>query len=125
MKKPRNIPTDEEFERASHLMAESMRGLDELHSEFMKRFGESSQIRQFFILDQEDVDFRVYVFFERNDDVAAARNSGLDCEMTDFVYSELERLGRESRNAIDIAFGFDSDENVQAHYEGDYFLRLR
>ena len=44
--------------------------------------------------------------------------------MMDFVYAALERAGRGKRPDISVAFEFDSDENVTANFEGDYFLRF-
>jgi hypothetical protein len=52
--------------------------------------------------------------------------SGVTQEIEDFVYAELERAGRGGKGDIRVAFEFDSDENVNASFEGDYFnCRLR
>jgi hypothetical protein len=54
-----------------------------------------------------------------------AADSGVTDDIGDFIYAELERVGRGTRGEITVAFEFDSDENVQEHFEGDYLLRLR
>ncbi len=104
-------------------MSEASRNLEEVRESVLGRFRGRSPLHEFFILDQGDVDFRAYVFLEKNEDVAACRTSGVDREIIDFVYVELERLGRGARNEIKVAFEFDSDENVAANFNGDYYLR--
>ncbi len=41
------------------------------------------------------------------------------------VFSELEEFGRGGRNKIHVEFEFDSYENVERNYDGDYYSRLR
>jgi len=120
-----NIPTAEDFERASRLMKERARNLDKVREAVFIRFKAICPLHEFYILDQRDVDFRAYVFFEEEKDIEACESSGISEQIVDCVYAELERAGRGSRADIKVAFEFDSDENVVAHYEGNYFLRLR
>jgi len=117
------IPTDEEFARASRVMEERARNLDRVREAVLAHFGKRYPLHDFFILDQRDVDFRAYAFLERDEDVEAMRKRGLDRELLDFVYEELERQGRGTD--IDVALELDSHENVVARFEGDYSLRLR
>jgi hypothetical protein len=121
----KKIPTPEEFARASRLAAERSRGLDQVRQGVLERFCGRCPLHEFYILDQLDVDFRAYVFFERTADISACQQSGINAEIVDFVYAELDRLGRGPRDRIKVAFEFDSDENVTTHYEGNYFLRLK
>ncbi len=58
-------------------------------------------------------------------DLEACKASGISQEMVDFVSLELERVGRGKPEGLKVAFEFDSDENVAANFEGNYFLRLR
>jgi hypothetical protein len=69
--------------------------------------------------------FRVYFFFKTNDSLAASEKSSVRESLKNFVKSEVERIGRggEEENSFD--FEFDSDENVQERFDGDYYLRLR
>jgi hypothetical protein len=71
------------------------------------------------------VDFRAYVFFQRDSDVAVAQQNGLADQIVDFVYEALERVGRGRRSEIKVAFEFDSHERVVTQFEGNYWLRLR
>lgn len=119
----KNVPTAEEFERASRLSEERARELDRVRDRVLSRF--RGRLQEFFILDQRDVDFRAYVFFKRNGDVALARATGLDQQISEFVYDALEAAGRGLSANIKVAFEFDSDENVQTHFAGNYGLRLR
>jgi hypothetical protein len=120
-----DIPTPEEFERASRLAEERARNLDRVSKSVRAHFRRRCPLHNFYILDQMDVDFRAYVFFEREADITAMRESGMDVQIMDFVYAELERWGRGRRDEIKVAFEFDSDERVQAARHGDYSLRLR
>ena len=69
--------------------------------------------------------FRAYMFFEKDKDIKACKNNGIIRDLIDFVYDALERAGRGRRQDVTVGFEFDSDENVEANYEGDYLLRLR
>lgn len=125
MNESKNIPTDEEFERASQQMREGSRNLDRVREMVLQTFKGKYPLHDFFIMDQRDVDFRAYVFFKENKDVEESRHSHIDQEIIECVYAELERAGRGKKNEIKVAFEFDSDENVEAKFEGDYYLRLR
>jgi hypothetical protein len=120
-----NIPSEEDFARAKRLMAEKFRNLDQVEKNTMTHFSESCALHNVYAFPQKDVDFRVYVFFKKNKDLEAGRSAGILQEITDFVYGEMERAGRGKRGDISVAVEFDSDENVTANFEGDYFMRLR
>ncbi|HEX4997174.1 MAG TPA: hypothetical protein VFY29_03045 [Terriglobia bacterium] len=125
MNSDKNTPADEEFERASRLMEERARGLDQISEEALNYFRKRYSVCQVFVLDQIDVDFRAYVFFEKDKDVQESQRTGVQDEIAEFVLSALERAGRGKREDIRVAFEFDSDENVRRKFEGNYFLRLR
>ena len=67
----------------------------------------------------------MYVFYKKDNDIQVCRDNGVSQKVEDFVYVELEKHGRGKKENIKASFEFDSDENVAANYEGDYFLRLR
>ena len=125
MKPSKNIPTDEALNRASKLMKEKATMLDTVRNKFRQHFEKICPLHEFFILDQRDVDFRAYIFFKTNEDIAACKRIGIHDQMIDFVYAELERVGRGNRQSIKVAVEFDSNENVEAYFERDYYLRLR
>lgn len=120
-----NIPSDEEFERASQLMEMRSRGLDEVRESVKRYFAVQCPLNEVFILPQRDVDFRSYVFFEKNDDIENGKRNRVVQSIEDFVYQELERVGRGKREKLSVVFEWDFYENVVANFEGDYFLRLR
>lgn len=66
----------------------------------------------------------MYVFYNKDEDVMKCDNDGTSKALADYVYSELERVGRGKRNEIKVVFEFDSDENVTNKYNGDYYGRL-
>src|SRR5690625_1085357 len=119
-----NVPSNEDFERAARKMAERSRNLDKLREMFLQRFGSRYPLHEFCIMPQRDVDFRAYVFFDKNNDVETSKESGLNEEIIDFVYESLEFLGRGRRGEVTVVFEFDSNENVEENFEGDYYLRL-
>ena len=120
-----NIPSDEDFERAKQLARERERNLDSVCDRVKERFKPQTPLRNLYILPQRDVNFRAYIFFRKHEDVEICDKNGVSQEIQDFVYAELERAGRGSSDEITVAFEFDSDENVEANFEGDYFLRLQ
>jgi hypothetical protein len=77
------------------------------------------------LIAEGDKKFRAYIFYNKNEDIQTYSDNGVSQQIVDFVYAELERQKRGKRDEIDVAFEFDSHENVRAKYDGDYFLRLR
>ena len=120
-----NIPSDEDFARASRYMKEQSRNIDKVTENVVQHFKKICPLHYFCIMDQIDVDFRAYVFFKEEKDIPACKSSGIVKDIIDFVYTELELAGRGKREDITVDFEFDSDENVVSNYQGDYFLRLR
>lgn len=119
------IPTDEEFALAKRLMKERYRGLEQVSEHLKSYFIGRSPIHNVYVFCEGVAKFRVYIFFKADKDVLICKNNGTIQEMTDFIYKELDQAGRGSRNEVKVEFEFDSDENVTANYEGNYFLRLR
>ena len=120
----RNIPSEEELARASAALRRRARGLSEVRARLLARFKERG-LAEAFVMDRAEHKFHVFVFYESNDQIRAAVRSGLSAEITKTVYKELEAVGRGDRDQNEVAFEFDSHENVEKNYEGDYYLRLR
>ena len=106
-------------------MENQFRHLDDVSESVRREFKGKCPLYNVYILPQRDVTFRSYVFFNTSRDIEYCKSNGIVQQIIDFTYSELERVGRGSRDQIVVAFEFDSDENVIANFEGDYFLRLR
>ena len=121
----KNIPSAEDFARAKLNMRKNDKGLSEASEGILKLFRKRG-LHEFFVLYSPKVDsFGVYVFYDLERQIEEAKDSGLEVEIRNSVFAELERVGRGSRDAIRVDFIFDSHENVELNYEGDYFLRLR
>jgi len=73
---------------------------------------------------QEDNTFLAAIFFQTVADLTDATRRGYPQQMIDFIYAELERYGRGAREDIQVHFEFDSDQNVQRVFGGDYRDRL-
>lgn len=120
-----NIPSEEDFARAKKFMAERYRNLDAVENAIKLRFLPHSPLHNVYLLAQEDVDFRAYVFFQMDADVLACKADGTTSAIEDAFYEELARYGRGKRGEIVVAFEWDSNENVERNYDGDYLSRLR
>lgn len=120
-----SIPSDEDFARADGLDKERSRNLDKVCKNVIQHVRRICPLHDFWLLPQRDVDFRAYVFFAKDKDIQECQRSGIVQQITDIVYAELERAGRGKRGEITVALELDSDENVQATFHGNYFLRLR
>jgi len=119
------IPSDEELNRASKKMDQRFSSLDAVKNNVVKHFKSKCPLYDFRILPQGDNGFRAYVFLETDCDIEECTKNGTVDELKQFVVQELTSAGKWTENKTVIAFELDSDENVTANYEGDYFLRLR
>jgi len=121
------IPSDEAFARAKRRMRERDRNMDHVNNAFSEYFKEicTENAHDSHIIAEDDLSFRAYIFFKKVRDVQLCEESGVSSQLQQFIYDELERQGRGSRDNIVVNFEFDSDENVQANFEGDYYLRMR
>ena len=119
------IPSDEELDRASKMMERQFQGLDVVKDTVVSRFKNACPLHDFHILPQGEEGFRAYVFFNTDADVQKCTEVGIVEEIKACVYEDLQRVGRGKIGETTVAFELDSDENVRANFEGDYFLRLR
>lgn len=123
--RPVKIPTKEDFVRADKLDQERSRGLAEVSNGVKRYMMGICPLYDVYTLAQRDVTYRVFVFFNKEEDMWKCKNNGAIRELIEFVHDELARATRQRRGEFTVAFEFDSDENVRANYEGDYFLRLK
>jgi hypothetical protein len=120
----KNIPSEEDFARASAAMKNRSRGLSDVRDRILERFKPSGELHEFFILDCSERSFRAYVFYPRMEDITAAVQSGLEVRIKNAVFDELEKAGRGNRDTVTIEFELDCHENVEREYEGNYYNRL-
>ncbi len=118
------IPSDEDFARADRNDAEQSKHLGTICDNFERHFRELYAFQYVVLMYQRDVDFRAYVFFKTDDELQDARRKALLPKMVEFFYQELERYGRGARPSLVIDVEFDSDENVNRRFQGDYNARL-
>ena len=123
--KMNKIPSDEELDRASKMMEQQFESLDVVKDTVVSRFKNACPLYDFHILPQGEDGFRAYVFFITEEDLQKCTETGIVEEIKACIYEELQRVGRGKIGETTVAFELDSDENVTANYEGDYFLRLR
>jgi len=121
----KNIPSDEDFAKAKRLARERSKNLDVVNKSVMLQFKDICPLHYFILMPQRNDQFWAGIFFVNDEDIAICEESGVSDQIQRFVYAELERQGRGKREDIKVAFEFDSDENVNRNFDGDYFLRLR
>lgn len=119
------IPSDEAFARAKRQMADDSRGLDAVCKAVNTRFDCERWFHRVYVLPQRDVEFRAYVFFKTNADFLDSVANDRKSRIENAVREELERNGRGKAAEVLVAFEYDSDENVEKNFDGDYLYRLR
>ncbi len=121
-----NIPSDEEFARAKAAMRKQDHGLSQVRDRILKRFRERG-VHEFFVLFSRPTStFVAYVFYRCDEEIAKGDDSGFAAEIRDAVFEELAAAaGRGERDTLDVRFEFDSHENIERNFEGDYYNRLR
>lgn len=121
----KNIPNDDDFARASSALKKRSSGLSEVREKILTRFQRSGEIFEFFIIDNSETSFTAYIFYRWERQIKEAGESGLAEQIGNTVIDELGKVGKGSQNGISINFEFDSHENVEQNYDGDYYSRLR
>ncbi len=120
-----NIPSEEDFRRAEIADRERHRGLSEVRDHLLNRFSKDGVREVFMFFSPKKDSFGAFVFYRWERQIKEAEKSGLTSQIKDAVFYELEKVGRGNRNTIRVDFEFDSHENVEQNYEGDYYNRLR
>jgi len=99
--------------------------LDEVKERVLKRFADSSVVREIHFIPINAKQLEIYVFFNRDEDLIVCEKSGVANKIKDLFNEELERVNRGNSSGVIIRFEFDSHENVVRNFRGNYFLRLR
>jgi hypothetical protein len=107
-RKPRRIPTDEDFARAEAAMRERDRGLSTIGEIVRARFYKLCPTAYgFYVLWQDDPNFRAYFFVEGRNAVDDFASSDAYTELQDLVYKQLDAVGRGARDEITVEFSVD------------------
>lgn len=124
MSRDKNIPAEEDFARASKALSHRSRGLSEIRGEILNKF-KDKDVYEFFIFDTSEKSFKAYVFFRWDWQRTELSKSKLTMELEKNIYRLLEDSGRGSKDELQIEIEFDSHENVELNYAGDYYSRMR
>jgi len=119
------IPSEEDFARADALELERDKGLSDVRDRLLEQFRDKGVHELFVFFSPDTETFGAYVFFLKNDQVEDAKKSGLSSQIEEAIRNELENVGRGDRDLLKLNVEFDSHENVEKNYGGDYFDRLR
>lgn len=120
-----SIPSEEDFKRAENADRERNRGLSEVRDHILNCFRKNGVQEAFIFFSPEKDTFGAFVFYRWGRQLKEAEDSGLTSQIKDAVLDELEKVGRGSRNTISVDFKFDSHENIEQNYDGDYYNYLR
>jgi hypothetical protein len=120
-----NPPTEEEIARAEAADAHDYRGLSDVDEHIKERFKADGLHESFMFYSPNTEKFYARLFYEHDHQIQEAEESGLAERIKDEVLYALEEVGRGERGTLQVEFEFDSHDNVERNYEGDYFLRLR
>jgi hypothetical protein len=121
---PRRKPTHEEVKKARQLGDEWYRPVREVKTLFNEHFKHRYPVDCIYLLHQVDVDYRAYIFFHEDCDIADCEKNGVTQVMRGFVVEKLEEFSRKKGDKITVAFEFDSRENVQKNFGGSYLERI-
>lgn len=120
----KSIPSKEDFARAKAAMKKNDQGLSEVRGQLLNQFGVRG-VHELFVLFSPALScFGVYVFYRLNSQIEEAELSGLAEEIKAAIFEALERVGRGPRESLNVKFEFDSHENVEKEYDGNYYDRL-
>jgi hypothetical protein len=119
------IPSEEDFTQAKALARHRWRAIDEISMSILDRFRVLGPLHKVYVIPEGEDDFRVYIVFETEAQLKSGYECGLFDAIEEFVYQELERFGRGTREAVSVAMEFDSHEKVLRVHGGDYSQRLR
>jgi hypothetical protein len=72
-----------------------------------------------------DFSLEVYIFYKYNSDITKNEINGLTDNAKQYFLKTISDMDYMKHFESNIAFIFDSDENVIKNYNGSYFLRLR
>ena len=125
MSRRKLTPSKEDFARAKAIMRSNDRGLSKVRNCVLSKFGEHG-LHEFFILYSPKANkFRAFVFYSSDSQIDEAEKSGLSSIIKNAVLESLKDVGRGQGDRVNVEFEFDSHENVEAKYHGDYYSRLR
>ncbi|MFH1301365.1 MAG: hypothetical protein ABIK07_09915 [Planctomycetota bacterium] len=119
-----NFPTKEEFARAKAEMRYEERGLNVVCDQVLKRFHKRGVHECYLFFGSDPDGFVARVFYLKDSMIAEGEQSGLSSEIKEAIYDELTAVGRDELTLHNLTVKFDSHENVEKNYGGNYYKRL-
>ena len=118
---------EERIAAADAHMREVDRGMDQVEASAWRYFQSVCPFhsKKVFVIAVGMKKFGAIFFYDRDEHVRIYAANGVSQKLEDFVYSELERVGRGTRDDISVIVEFDSHESVLAKHGGNYHQRLR
>lgn len=120
-----SIPTDDDFTRATRLMAARDANWDEIHATAHGKLLQVADIHHFALFPKGKCDFAAIVFFSTDRALAEAKARGFDAIARQLVEKSAAQFRAGECSKYDILIELDSYENVKRNFGGSYFNRLR
>ena len=99
--------------------------LSEVKERVIQRLPAHGIVHQIHFIPINAEHLEIYVFFNRDEDLAVSEKSGVTQTIKNYFNEELEQVSRGANSGVTLRFEFDSHENVLKNFQGSYFLRLR
>lgn len=120
-----SIPTEDDFARATRLMAARDANWGEIHATALSKLLKVADIHHFALFPRGKCDFAAIVFFATDRALAEAKAQGFDEVVRQTVEHSAEQSRADECVTYDILVELDSYENVKRNFGGSYFNRLR
>jgi len=106
-------------------ITEQLAELDEISQGALDHLQSQYPLARLQLFPDRQADFRAYVFFETDAQVAASESDGSRSVIEDAIYTSIANAGKGTRPGISVVFEYDSEQNVKENFEGSYHLRMR
>lgn len=119
------VPSEEDFLKARALMRERDRGLSEVRSKILERFSGDGLHEAFFFFSRNSNAFIGRMFFRWSRQLEKIEDERYVENIRSAVVEELHKVGRGVPEEMRVLLDFDSHENVESKFGGDYSKALR
>ena len=118
---PPNIPTDEEFARASESMSAQHRMFATIRDHVLRLFAAQAQLHDIYFFGSE-TDYEAHIFYDSEADIERCRVNGVERMLKEAICQAFAGTAKSQGSSISptLAFKFDSHENVKRRCNGNY-----
>lgn len=120
----RNIPSEEEFAKASAALSRINKYFAEVRDRVLRSFGGKAPLHNLYFFGHPEKMVQVHVFFDTERDKNTCHMNGIDKQIEDAIRMEL-RVRNLDSTCPEIKLVYDSHENVQKVCNGNYLQYLR